>query len=142
MTGILSPPQFFSPCNSNIFFAPQIKFRLGIWISIIQFGQDLARSYYLILGASLWTKISFVAKFKMAAAAIMENYKIGHNLKTIQVNDPNFSRPMFSRVRNVLKLSFPFYDHSNYLKFKMAAIWVDFWLFRLKHLFVRHNTLV
>ena len=36
---------------------------------------------------------------------------------------PNFfPRPMFSRVRNAMKLSFLFYDHSNY--FKMAAIWV------------------
>ena len=29
---------------------------------------------------------------------------------------------MFSRVRNAMKLSFLFYDHSNYLK--MAAVWV------------------
>ena len=48
-----------------------------------------------------------------AAAAITANYEIGHNLKSIQVRDPNFFyRPMFSRVRNAMNLSFAFYDHS------------------------------
>ena len=51
-----------------------------------------------------------------AAAAITVNYEIGHHLKSIQVRDPIFSRSMFSRVRNAMKLSFVFYDHSNYLK--------------------------
>ena len=36
---------------------------------------------------------------------------------------------MFSRVRNAMKLSFAFYDHSNYLK--MAAIWVKVVILRL-----------
>ena len=57
-----------------------------------------------------------------AAAAITANYEIGHNLKGIQVRDPFFPRPMFSKIRNAMKLSFLFYDHKNYLK--MAAIWV------------------
>ena len=52
-----------------------------------------------------------------ATAAITANYEIGHNLKSIQVRDPFFcSRPMFSRARNAMKLSFAFYVHSNYLK--------------------------
>jgi hypothetical protein len=52
-----------------------------------------------------------------AAAAITANYEIGHNLKSIRLRDPIFfPRPMFSRVRNAIKLSFLFYDHSNYLK--------------------------
>ena len=52
-----------------------------------------------------------------AAAAITAKYEIGHNLKSIQVRDPIFfPRPMFSRVRNAMKLSFAFYDLSNYLK--------------------------
>ena len=57
-------------------------------------------------------------KSKMAAAAaITANYEIGHNLKSIQFRDPIFfPRPMFSRVRNAMKLSFAFYDLSNYLK--------------------------
>ena len=53
----------------------------------------------------------------MAAAAITANYEIAHNLKSIQLRDPIFfPRPMFSRVRNAMKLSFAFYDLSNYLK--------------------------
>ena len=36
---------------------------------------------------------------------------------------------MFSRVRNAIKLSLSFYDHSNY--FKMAAIWVKIGVLRL-----------
>ena len=55
-----------------------------------------------------------------AAAAITTNYKIGHNSKSIQVRDHIFSRPMFSMVRNAIKLYFLFYDHSNYLK----LLWV------------------
>ena len=37
-----------------------------------------------------------------AKAAITANYEIGRNLKSKQVRDPVFSRPMtmFSRVRN------------------------------------------
>ena len=33
-----------------------------------------------------------------------------------------FPRTMFSRVRNAMKLSFVFYDHSNYLKFQKESI--------------------
>ena len=51
-----------------------------------------------------------------AAAAIMANYEIGHNLKSIQLRDP-------------MKLSFAF------SKFKMAAI------FETSHLFARCYTL-
>ena len=48
-----------------------------------------------------------------AAAAITAKYEIGHNLKSIQVRDPIFfPRPMFSRVRNAMKLSF---GNVNYL---------------------------
>ena len=55
----------------------------------------------------------------MAAAAITANYEIAHNLKSIQLRDPIFFPiPMFSRVRNAMKLSFAFYDLSNYLKFQ------------------------
>ena len=61
----------------------------------------------------------FFSKSKMAAAAITANYEIAHNLKSIQLRDPiYFPRPMFSRVRNAMKLSFGFYDLSNYLKFQ------------------------
>jgi hypothetical protein len=53
----------------------------------------------------------------VALAAITVNYEIGYNLESIQVRDPIFfPRPIFSRVRNTMKLSFAFYDHSNYLK--------------------------
>ena len=51
-------------------------------------------------------------------AAITANYEIGHNLKSVQVRDPIYSIYMFSRVRNAMKLSFAFYDHSNYHKIK------------------------
>ena len=51
-----------------------------------------------------------------AAAAITANYEVGHNLKSIQARDPFFPRPMFSRVRNAKRLSFAFYNQSNYLK--------------------------
>ena len=53
----------------------------------------------------------------MAAAAITANYEIAHNLKSILLRDPIFFPiPMFSRVRNAMKLSFAFYDLSNYFK--------------------------
>ena len=68
-------------------------------------------------------------KSKMVAAAITLNYKIGHNLKSIQVRNPIFARPMFLRVRNAMNLSFAFYDHSNYPK--MAAFWVKIGVLRL-----------
>ena len=55
-------------------------------------------------------------KSKMSAAAIMANYEIGHNWKNIQARVPIYIGPMFLRVRNAMKLSFAFYDHSNYLK--------------------------
>ena len=48
-------------------------------------------------------------KSKMAAAAIRANYEIGH----------------------AMKLSFTFYDHSNYLNIKMAAVWVEIGVLRL-----------
>ena len=57
------------------------------------------------------------SKSKMAAAAITANYEIAHNLKSIQLRYPIFfPRPMFSRVRNTMKLSFALLDLSNYLK--------------------------
>ena len=40
-------------------------------------------------------------------------------------------RPIFSRVRNAMKLSFAFHDHSNYPKFEMAAFWVKINVLRL-----------
>ena len=93
------------------------------WIRFIGSRQNLAWIYYLTLGTTLRKNFSFSSKSKMAAAAITANYEIAHNLKSIQLRDPIFFPiPMFSRVRNAMKLSFLFYDHSNYLK--MAAIWV------------------
>ena len=72
------------------------RFRLGKWISLIRFGQNLrsnlAGSYYSTLETSLRKNFLPIAKSKMtAAAAIMANYEIGHNLKSIQVRDPFFS---------------------------------------------------
>ena len=87
------------------------------WIRFIGSRQNLAWTYYLTLGTSLRKNFSFFSKSKMAAAAITANYEIAHNLKSIQLRDPIFfPRPMFSRVRNAMKLSFAFYDLSNYLK--------------------------
>ena len=66
------------------------------------------------------------------AAATTANYKIDHNLKNIYMLDTQFfSRPMFSRTRNAMKLSIAFYDHRNYLKIQMAAIWVKIGVLRL-----------
>ena len=71
-------------------------------------------------------------KSKMAAAAaITANYEIGLNLKSIQFRDLIFHRPMFSGVRNAMKLSFAFYDLSNYLKIQNG-----------RHLFARRYTFV
>ena len=99
-------------------FGSKFTFRLGKWIPFIRFGQNLAGRYYSTLGTSLRNNFWPIAKSKMAAAAaITAKYEISHNLKSIQVRDPIFfPRPMFSRVRNAMKLSFVFYDHSNYLK--------------------------
>jgi len=99
-------------------FTPQITFWLIIWIWFIRFGPNLAGRYYSTQGTSLCKNFLPIAKSKMAAAAaITANYEIGHNLKSIQFRDPIFfPRPMFSRVRNAMKLSFAFYDLSNYLK--------------------------
>ena len=41
-----------------------------------------------------------------------------------------FPRPMFSRVRNAMKLSFAFYDLSNYLKIQNGRHFWDFTLIR------------
>ena len=81
----------------------------------------------------------------MASSAITANYEIGHDLKSIQVRDPFFfsvPRPMFSRVRNAMKLSFAFYDLSNYLKIQNDRHFWDFTLicealyfFSLTHVF-------
>ena len=91
---------------------------LIIWIWFIRFGPNLAGRYYSTQGTSLCKNFLPIAKSKMAAAAaITANYEIGHNLKSIQFRNPIFfPRPMFSRVRNAMKLSFAFYDLSNYLK--------------------------
>ena len=48
-------------------FDPTITFRLGIWISFIRFGQNLAWTYYLTLVTRLRKNFSFITKFKMAA---------------------------------------------------------------------------
>ena len=65
----------------------------------------------------------------VAVVAITRNYEIGHNLKSMQVRDPIFSRPMFSRVRNVMKLSFTFYNHGNYTKIKNGHNLAKHWCF-------------
>ena len=54
------------------------------------------------------TILATTSKFKMAA--IFETSHLFVRRYTF------FPRPMFSRVRNAMKLSFLFYDHSNYLK--------------------------
>ena len=47
--------------------------------------------------------------------------------KSIKLRDPIFfPRPMFSRVRNAMKLSFAFYDLSNYLKIQNGRHFWDF----------------
>ena len=52
--------------------------------------------------------LATTSKFKMAA--ILETSHLFVRRYTF------FPRPMFSRVWNAMKLSFLFYDHSNYLK--------------------------
>merc|ERR1712018_41560 len=95
----------------------QFTFLAITWIRLFGSRQNLAWTYYLTLGTSLRKNFSFFSKSKMAAAAITANYEIAHNLKSIQLRDPIFfPRPMFSRVRNAMKLSFWFYDLGNYLK--------------------------
>ena len=113
-------------------FTPQITFWLIIWIWFIRFGPNLAGRYYSTQGTSLCKNFFPIAKSKMAAAAaITANYEIGHNLKSIQFRDPIFfPRPMFSRVRNAMKLSFAFYDLSNYLKNQNGRHFCDFTLIR------------
>ena len=96
------------------------------WIRFIGSRQNLAWTYYLTLGTSLRKNFSFFSKSKMATggqvlrtpiAANSHFHEIAHNLKSIQLRDPIFfPRPMFSRVRNAMKLSFGFYDLGNYLK--------------------------
>ena len=54
----------------------------------------------------------------VAMVAITPNYEISHNLKSTLFRDPIVYRPMFSRVRNTMKLSFTFYNHGNYTKIK------------------------
>ena len=90
-----------------------------LYVRLMGSRQNLAWTYYLTLGTTLRKNFSFFSKSKMAAAAITANYEIAHNLKSIQLRDPIFFPiPMFSRVRNAMKLSFAFYDLSNYLKFQ------------------------
>ena len=114
----------------------QITFWLGIWIRFIGSRQNLAWTYYLTLGTTPRKNFSFFSKSKMAAAAITANYEIAHNLKSIQLRDPIFfPRPMFSRVRNAMKLSFAFYDLSNYLKIKKGRHFCDFTLIREAYTF-------
>ena len=91
----------------------QFTFFAITWIRLIGSRQNFAWTYYLTLGTTLRKNFSFFSKSKMAAAAITANYEIAHNLKSIQLRDPIFFPiPMFSRVRNAMKLSFAFYDHS------------------------------
>ena len=113
-------------------FGSKFTFRLGKWIPFIRFGQNLAGRYYSTLGTSLRNNFWPIAKSKMAAAAaITAKYEIGHSLKSIQVREPIFfPRPMFSRVRNAMKLSFAFYDPSNYLKIQNGRHFWDFTLIR------------
>ena len=55
----------------------------------VRFGPNLAGRYYSTQGTSLRKNFWPIAKSKMAAAAaIMANYEIGHNLKNIQLRDP------------------------------------------------------
>ena len=75
------------------------------WIRFIGSRQNLAWTYYLTLGTSLRKNFSFFSKSKMAAG--------GQKFATRYTF---FPRPMFSRLRNAMKLSFAFYDLSNYLK--------------------------
>ena len=90
-----------------------------LYVRLMGSRQNLAWTYYLTLGTTPRKNFSFFSKSKMAAAAITANYEIAHNLKSIQLRDPIFFPiPMFSRVRNAMKLSFAFYDLSNYLKFQ------------------------
>ena len=65
----------------------------------------------------------------MAVVAITPNYEIVHYLKKLQVRDPIFARPMFSRVRNVMKLSFSLYNHGNYTKIENACKFAKYWCF-------------
>jgi hypothetical protein len=71
-------------------------------------------------------------------SAITANYEIGNKLKSIQDRDPIFfPRPMFSRVRKAMKLSFPFYDHSNYLKIQNGRhLGQKMHLFAMRYTFV------
>ena len=57
------------------------------------------------------TILATTSKFKMAA--IFETSYLFVRRYTFF---PSFPRPMFSRVRNAMKLSFLFYDRSNYRK--------------------------
>ena len=65
----------------------------------------------------------------VVVVAITGNYEIGHNLKSMQVRNPIFSRPMFLRVWNVMKLSFTFYNHGNYTKIKNGHNLAKHWCF-------------
>ena len=110
---------------------PKITFWLSKSFPFIRFSQNLAWTYYLTLGTSLRKNFSFFSKSKMAAAAITANYEIAHNLKSIQLRAPIFfPRPMFSMVRNAMKLSFGFYDLGNYLKIQNCC---EIGVFRLIH---------
>ena len=54
---------------------PQITFWLGIWISFIRFGQNLAWTYYLTQAISFWENVWFCPKSKMAIGG--QRSKIG-----------------------------------------------------------------
>ena len=57
-------------------FDPTITFRLGIWISFIRFGQNLAWTYFLTLLTSLSKNLSVSAKSKMAARGQMSKINL------------------------------------------------------------------
>ena len=52
-------------------------------------------------------------KSKMAAPLLRKITKSAITRKLYKL-ETHFSRPMFSRVRNAIRLSFAFYDHNNY----------------------------
>jgi hypothetical protein len=49
---------------------------LGIWIPFIGFRQNLAWTYHLTLGTTLWKRFSFFSKSKMAAGSQKLNFDI------------------------------------------------------------------
>ena len=76
-------------------WTPQMTFRLGVLVSFIRFGQNLAWAWFLTMEVGLRKSFSFIAKSKWQRPLLRNIYEICHNLQTIQVTEQIISTHVF-----------------------------------------------